>query len=188
LAYWLYETTLVYVIYKAWLPLAHVAWEYNPKHDKASTKLPRPDESPQGKKPAKGPGTVDLAVLNKQGTQKWLFEAKWWRSSKDTALVARDAGKLGDRRFGKKVNGRFLLTFWYSWQEKRWTGKYPTGEIAFLQRLPRRLAIKAKPVFLGAFPADCRWEKKKLGDRYKPYFAMAVLEVNGAKKKRSRGA
>ena len=66
LGYWVFETTAVYAVFKAWIPLGPVAWERG-----------YPDR--RGAK-------ADLVVFAGDGDgvdppARWVFEAKWWTST-----------------------------------------------------------------------------------------------------------
>jgi len=95
LGYWLFETTLVYTIFKSWIPVAKTMWEG------------RYQDVPNL--------TADLVVHpdpNRPNTT-WGFEAKWWTSmgKKSTNALLSDADKLLRWR---GLSERWLLTFWIS--------------------------------------------------------------------------
>jgi len=105
LAYWLFETTLVYSVFKRWLTEVHVAWEYptSPPHPNCMT--------------AKGAKTkCDLVVFSDwKGTAvEAAIEAKWWNSNTPKAdrYIREDVTKL--RQFPGDTVRRYLMTFWWS--------------------------------------------------------------------------
>lgn len=66
LAYEVFETALVYIIFKSWIPLAPTAWEDNYEDDSHKK--------------------ADLVVYDKETQKaKYIFEAKWWM--KNTKIV-----------------------------------------------------------------------------------------------------
>lgn len=89
LGYWLFETTLVYTIFKSWLPLAETDWEA---------------PYPVGAKKA------DLLVLV-DGAPRYVFEAKWWMT---TIMDDELRGDIEKMKRWSGLMGRFLLTFWRS--------------------------------------------------------------------------
>lgn len=98
LGYWVFETTLVYAIFKAWLPLCEVTWEH--AYEGSGQK-------------------ADLSV--KDGDATWIFEAKWWPNTQKATMASlhADIEKMRRRQQGRS----FLLTFWTSpssaWDEER---------------------------------------------------------------------
>ena len=94
LAYSVFETALVYLIFKAWVPLAPVSWE-------------ECYENTNNKK-------ADLVVYDKKtNLVKYLFEAKWWMSNRKYELssLKNDSYKMME---WEGSHDRFLMTFWYS--------------------------------------------------------------------------
>ena len=100
LLYWVFETTLVYAIFKEWIPTAVTLWEAA-YHQRSATHL-------------------DLRVhpVPGQKSPSWGFEAKWWQGTnkKYTEGLMNDARRLLD---AAGLTDRFLLTFWSSPVE-RW--------------------------------------------------------------------
>ncbi len=92
LAYPLFESTLVYTIFRAWIPLVPVIWDY----DRAG---------------ARGP--IDLTVRHdpESNKTKWAFEAKWWGNSAGTRAMTTDTRKLEEP--GVTADRRFLLGLWW---------------------------------------------------------------------------
>lgn len=129
LGYTVFETTLAYTIFKAWLPVTGVAWE-----------LAYPDGS---KKQA------DLVVMDDDPpTPSAMVELKWWSSESEDAhgYLLSDIKKLRDH---SGDNDKFLMTFW--WDE-------PSDIAASLQNVATFVESKASPhavpVFWGAFPTS----------------------------------
>jgi hypothetical protein len=130
LAYWVYETGLVYEIFKAWLPLAEVYWEY-PYPGTSSLK-------------------ADLVVLDEAGPSV-VVEAKWWMNNhaKTLAVLDEDAAKL--RSWSGTPRERILLCFWYSradgWEKdlqdvRAYCARTPEPhrpELVFAERFPTHL-------------------------------------------------
>lgn len=69
LTYWLYETTLVYIIFRSWLPLHNVAWEHNLGNIANR-------QSPFGQKRKETTQLCDLMLLDKDGNESVAIEAK----------------------------------------------------------------------------------------------------------------
>lgn len=90
LNYYLFETTLVYLIFKSWIPRAHVVWD-----------------SHKGK----AGGAIDLTVFEGSNV-RYAFEAKWWNCGKAETLFWHDVTKLRSLE-GKKNLRTFLLAFWW---------------------------------------------------------------------------
>lgn len=123
LGYWLYETTLVYVIFKAWIPLAKVEWDW-PEKDREKRR-------------------VDLRTL---APHKAYFEAKWCNAPGAERGMEHDAKKL------KELGGdgdRYVLAFWWDEEEKkdknrRWIDEQresrPDLQCAYWARFPTRIA------------------------------------------------
>lgn len=88
LGYWLFETTLAYVVFRAWLRCGWAIWES--KYEKQNR-------------------IADLVVVDSVGGNL-VFEAKWWMSNSTSALV-KDMGKIREWRHAK---GRYLMAFWHS--------------------------------------------------------------------------
>ncbi|MDJ0783962.1 MAG: hypothetical protein QNJ22_18470 [Desulfosarcinaceae bacterium] len=151
LGYDLFETTLVYFIFKAWIPLTRVAWEQG-------------YEAPDLK-------WADLVVYDKDDAPKYVFEAKWWMH--ETQLkrkqLLKEAVKLldwaGDHR-------RFLLTFWYSDYASLEEDLLAVDD--FRTDAHKSSNITFTKVFFGAFPTEIQAEQwaSRQG-----YFGMMVLEV-----------
>ncbi|MEP7124129.1 MAG: hypothetical protein ABJE95_24595 [Byssovorax sp.] len=96
LAYHLYETTLVYLIFKSWLPLTEVVWDAHKARGYG--------------------GAMDLVVFNEH-KPRYAFEAKWWNYGKAEVLFEHDISKL--RHFKSQQDARgFLITFWWASADK----------------------------------------------------------------------
>ncbi|MCA9619778.1 MAG: hypothetical protein KC731_12215 [Myxococcales bacterium] len=95
LAYWLYETTLVYVVFRAWIPLVHVTWDY----DRGAKR-----------------GPIDLTV-RKNGELVRAFEAKHWMHNGNGPLdrLEQDRQKLSASGAPKQ----YLMTFWHTADVKK---------------------------------------------------------------------
>ncbi|MAQ19797.1 MAG: hypothetical protein CMN30_33970 [Sandaracinus sp.] len=97
LAYPLFESTLVYTIFRAWIPLVPVIWDY----DRAGTR-----------------GPIDLTVRHDAESKKtkWAFEAKWWGNSAGTRAMVTDTRKLQDPCV--TADRRFLIGLWWCRADK----------------------------------------------------------------------
>lgn len=97
LTYGVFENTLVYVILKAWLPVARVVWE-----------APYPDNRAHH---------ADL-VIRRAGhkTDEYCFEAKWWHGKQSVPGIGNDVMRLC-RPAALQADGRFVLTFWWNYQD-----------------------------------------------------------------------
>jgi|JI10StandDraft_1071094.scaffolds.fasta_scaffold09712_11 hypothetical protein len=152
LAYGVFETALVYEIFKAWLPLASTEWESN--YDEGARK-------------------VDLAVWPEPAKDDlvWLFEAKWWggMSQKHLGFLDADCAKMLNR---KTAAARFLTTFWYN-DDRNW--EEDLGAVrAFCAR--RQDGYTAKAVYAASFPTH--WVKAR--DPSGAYFAMGVFAITAS--------
>lgn len=104
LAYWLFETTLVYFIFRKWAEIADVAWE----HAVGEAGLrPLPEEL--GRKAASE--RCDLVLLDPLGGIRVAFEAKWWNNRRGGLSILADAKKL--RRTCMNAD-KYVVAFWYS--------------------------------------------------------------------------
>lgn len=104
LAYWLFETTLVYVIFRAWVSSRHVAWEH--------ALAPSAVRADAYTEPRRGASEkCDLMLLGADGEPEAAFEAKWWNSALAGSSLLADVKKL--RRTCPTID-KFLLTFWTS--------------------------------------------------------------------------
>lgn len=90
IGYGLFETTLVHLMFKAWLPLADVDVEVSYPGRRASR--------------------ADLVVSDRQ----LYFEAKWWGSMQRATIdaIAADVDRLASV---PGAAGRYLLLFWWSY-------------------------------------------------------------------------
>lgn len=104
LTYWLFETTLVYFIFRAWVRHDHVAWEHvvGPSSD-------RPDAYTERRRGASE--KCDIVLLGDTNSPVAAFEAKWWNSNLSGKALLSDVKKL--RRTCPGID-KFLLTFWWS--------------------------------------------------------------------------
>ncbi len=165
LAYWVFETGLVYTIFKSWLPRMAVRWEH--PYSATSTKA------------------ADL-VLFPSPQEGWVFEAKWWNANNEKVrkIVLADAEKLreNDLTFMSNPIGskgtpttwrRFLMTF--SWGD---SGELEVDWAPFESFLSNANGLVLR--FVGAFPTDVykTWGPPSGRRRISTgYFAMTVLEL-----------
>jgi hypothetical protein len=109
LTYWLFETTLVYVIFKAWIPKVHVIWE----HPLRQPKPRRTSRSGRGGAFRK----CDL-IVKEGGKTVMAFEAKWWNdnTARTFASLEADAKKLRTAFPARANVDRYILSFWSGWE------------------------------------------------------------------------
>jgi hypothetical protein len=105
LAFRLYETSIMYVIYKAWLPRVPVAWDY----ERGAVR-----------------GAIDLVVLDTVDHDRalWAFEAKWWNRESDEKWLVADFDKLA----AYEASRRLVLALWFDCRANRdfnedWTAR-----------------------------------------------------------------
>lgn len=101
LSYWLYETTLVYIIWRSWMLQGEAAaWDWTAK-DLSSAQSPMHDAARE---------QLDLVLLGERGP-RFIFEVKWWNdpSTKTRSAIEADINKL--RRFSSSASTALLL-FW----------------------------------------------------------------------------
>ncbi len=104
LSYWVYETTLVYVIWRAWIESGRVAaWDWTLRELAGRERIPHGD----------GGLRYDL-VLFRGDEPHAVFEAKWWNLDTDAVRLAldEDAAKLRGSRFFAGAR-KFLIVFWF---------------------------------------------------------------------------
>jgi hypothetical protein len=118
LAYPVFETTVVYEVFKAWLPIASVHWEV--RYEGGSQKQ------------------ADLVV---EGKSTMVFEFKWWLSNQAKALgcLQEDVNKL--REWPGPGVERILVALWWGWdwdQDRRdiEAARVEHADLAWLSRFP----------------------------------------------------
>jgi len=99
LTYWLYETTMVYFIFKAWAARFYVRWDWEPAPPRNASRRV---------------GLLDMAVAIGQDEPNLAFEAKWWNNAKGELSMSEDAKRL--QAWVAQQAGRrgFLMAFWWS--------------------------------------------------------------------------
>jgi len=102
LGYWLFESTLVYMIFKAWLPHGEVAWEAAYKNSRKK---------------------ADLKV--KVRGETWVIEAKWWPNTQKKTMKSLHSDINKMQKLHRER--RFLLTFWIS-PCRAWSTERPEVE------------------------------------------------------------
>jgi hypothetical protein len=99
LSYGLFENTLVYVILKAWLPIANVIWEAPYEDNKRHH--------------------ADLVIRRAHRTDhEYFFEAKWWMGKRAIPSITKDVRRLCRPRVSE-ADGRYVLAFWWNRREHR---------------------------------------------------------------------
>jgi hypothetical protein len=95
LTYYLYETTLAYIIFRAWVPVVDVEWECRYT-----------------------PGTCDLVVRGAD-TRNIYIELKWWNNAKPETLqgLRNDTERLRSVREGADC---YLIAFWWNYNDADW--------------------------------------------------------------------
>jgi hypothetical protein len=153
LAYTLFETTLVYLIFKAWLAKGkHVQWEmgYNEnRRRKADLTV--------------GSGKVSIRI-----------ECKWWLDNKRKTVdgITADIKKLRGERNGRRV----LLTFWWGCEGdcRNW------GLIKDKMTIGKKLSPMRDsvfPIFMAKFPTSIE-NKAEQHHEHKQHFVIAAFEVH----------
>lgn len=149
LAYTVYETQIVYEIFKAWIPHVRVSWESGVY--------------------AESGRRADLAVFDDDlGREvRWAFEAKWWGRSTKKVLGAlgADIEKLGKCDPGAKR--RFLITFWWV-EDSGSSHANAQQEVKRFCEADGRVQLK----YTGSIPTDCVASPDRRG-----VFTVAILEV-----------
>ena len=97
LTYWVYETTLVYLIFKAWAPHKYVVWDWE-----------GPPNAISGRK-----NPVDL-ILTVEPGQEFGIEAKWWNTQRAELAMDTDANKLLNWIERAPQRRGFLMAFWWT--------------------------------------------------------------------------
>ena len=151
LAYWLYETTVVYLIFKAWIPLGKVTWE--------KRKSEKPTEH------------VDLEI--KMESQTYRFEAKWWWNMHQDMMesIKYDIDRLKEDIIGSG----YLITFWPSpqnWWENITDEQH--SDLLSIVKLIKEMEKEKHHIsleYLGAFPTHLKDNSNN------SYFAMAIFKV-----------
>lgn len=134
LGYWLFETTLVYVIFKEWLRHCEAGWEVS-----------YPDRAAQ---------KADLLV-RERNEPKLVFEAKWWGGGSETERRGRE-GDVSRLLAWKEPVRRYQLLFWLNKQANRERDvaelddyvasvKAATLQLTYLGRFPTHYAIPDEP-------------------------------------------
>jgi hypothetical protein len=94
LTYWLYETTLVYLIFRAWARRWYVKWDWA-----------RIGNSRR---------RLDLVLEVGRRSRECGLEAKWWNTRQGGWSMTYDQEKLRDwRRGNKQRREAFLVAFWW---------------------------------------------------------------------------
>jgi hypothetical protein len=115
LSYWVYETTLVYIVWRAWMKEGKATaldWSGAQLEGAAATR------SKDGGK------SYDLVVFSAKPRHGFVFEAKRWNYSPDamTTAIRADANKL--RKMPRELPlledpQRYILLFWYKGPDTR---------------------------------------------------------------------
>jgi hypothetical protein len=154
LAYWLFETTLVYIIFKAWLaaePRRLIQWERG-----------------YGKNLRK---KADLTVGEIGKVDEMRFECKWWNSNNKPTLEAikYDLGKFANLKKGRGI----LVAFWWGCEgdECIWSWKAAWKKID--EARGRKYLKRCTPIFAARFQTHVVIRKKHSG--HKQHFAIAAF-------------
>jgi hypothetical protein len=147
LSYYLFETTLAYVIFKVWLSLGRVEWESSYPHSSEKADLVVFDQIPQNR-------------------ARWVFEAAWWwnYSRKQIDKLLYDADKL---LTWPDADGRILLTFWYGKVDS-----WPKDSSKIEDVIAHEFNNSVRREYFGAFACDCRDFSNQ-----QCYFGMMALLV-----------
>lgn len=147
LGYTVFESNLVYAIFKSWLPLAEVYWEF-----------PYPGSSEK----------ADLVVC--EGGEPFIvLEAKWWMNSwkRTRDVLDSDVRKL--LSWSQPIAKRVLLAFWYSRDTPNDWSKDLEDVNAYCEVQGEAFL---RPIFVSRFATDC---VASLGSN--AYFAAAAVTV-----------
>ncbi len=132
LTYWLFETTLVYLIFKAWAPRRYVEWDWVGSTNRA-TGLRNP---------------IDLVVEVAANGREFGIEAKWWSTRRVGLAMDLDANKLLEWMGEKRANrSGFLLGFW--WTKAEHLAGDQADARAWRQHRSRPLVYRASFLTLG---------------------------------------
>ncbi len=137
LAYCVYETQIVYQVFKSWLPHERVRSEYAAYREAQKR--------------------ADLVVLDDQDRPRWVFEAKWWGrdTSRMRACLETEIAKLGS--CSSAAARKFLLTFW--WTENADAAGVAQAEVdAFCTRND---GVHLR--YTDSFPTDCAASASRRG-------------------------
>ncbi len=152
LAYWVFETNLVYTIFKSWLTMIEeprVEWE---------CPYPKTDQK------------ADLVIRGTGGdTPTLVFECKWWKNNDGETLdsIHNDLKKL--RLWQSDDVRHYLVTFWWGWD---WKTDWRQVNDANLKQSP--------PIWAAKFPIHLlRKDKDQPKPKIvkDAYFAMAAFHV-----------
>jgi hypothetical protein len=170
LGYWLYETTLVYIVFKEWIRRKeHVVWDW-----------PEGDERKR----------VDLRVQRKWKDQ-WGFEFKWCNTTKGTTALADDAIKLQQMIEKKTLARGFLVAVWWNKRDARapdgitytdsqWmqdVAKDLEVDVRFVDTFPTHIVAKEMPKIGKREIVGTRSMRSGRGVRGVHHFAVAAFEV-----------
>lgn len=163
LSYWLYETTLVYLVWRSWIKEgvpAALDWTVADLSfgEKTASKLSK------GRR-------FDLVVFDDNNI-RFAFEAKWWNnSSKGTrAQLRRDANKMRKEPMLAAAD-KYLLVFWHETAAQTQTHLAEVEGFCRDQNL--RLAMPLK-----TFPAS-HWVAKPEARHENGLFVIGALQVQG---------
>lgn len=159
LSYWLYETTIVYLIWKRWVRNGTaVAWDWTAAELKRARRLREPGIS--------GKQRIDLVVFGARDKIDAAFEASWWTtdSQKTRTKLRADAKKLR----GVAAKRRYLLVFWF---ERKGDAQEEAEKVRKFCRTNRLVLVG-----LGRFPAAFR-DGRKAASTIDGNFTTALLKV-----------
>lgn len=162
LSYWLFETTIVYIIFKSWIPNVKVVWEGSYFDTPRKEMLAHKHQYSVNKNQKK----ADLIIYGNDNEKEAIIEAKWWLCNNKKTLISLndDINKLN------KVNNesiqKYLLTFWYSPNEAYEDDIKDTKDFENNE--------KVKRIYFAKFPTD--WVKNKKHSN-ESYFAMTIFNV-----------
>lgn len=125
LSYWLYEDTLVYLVWKAWVRLGKaVAWDWTVRDLRGS----RPERPQNGDKQK-----IDLVVFGSDAAPRIAIEAKWWNLASAVPAMLADADKLADSQV-LAGSDKYLMAFWWDLSSRMTTWPDAVGKVT--QRRP----------------------------------------------------
>lgn len=154
LTYKVFETTLVYLMFRAWVDHGRRAeWE---------VPYPKPNQSQ----------IADLVLLPEgRSASPTVIEAKWWLGNDAETLesLRGDVERLNQWSSSTRV----LLTFWWS-AVGSWASAGPRGDRAKIREGLAEIGLEERPFFLGAFHTHVPHNKDW-------YFSMLALDASAAR-------
>lgn len=135
LGHWLFESSLPYTVFKAWIPFVQVTWE-------------KPYED--------GAAPFDLVVYEENGshnTKSWTFETKWWMDRIDATTLALKTDFSHMEQWKEERERRILLGCWY-WTKEAFDERRDEIRVFKRETAAHMGHGEIELLALGAFPVD----------------------------------